>query len=228
MTSTEMLGEAMKKLVACEGTEDLGPVYDLLCKLYVDREGQNLSDQERMQRRGPPELVWRPELKRFLRRELNQLEAVKEKVTGTGQDTIITVDRKVRPLCFRDAVCGYTESAAFKALELCGPASYDVKRIVTIENDKFPSQSEFHGYLVSSGLIARCLSLHDLEAINKKGADFYDRIFGRLGEVVGWRSLTKDQDGSSWVPVLYFQVHVLQILWTRDCQCRNFVQLLPE
>jgi len=117
-------------------------------------------------------------------------------------DTIIRVRRDV-PLVLPESF--ERQETRYHRAHHVGPEAYNVREL---EQCFHPAQYEggtivghaVYTYLACHGLFSRCLSLHDLEAIQEKGVLFFRRHFGK--PVLAWQTRALDGGRYPRVPGL--------------------------
>jgi hypothetical protein len=122
-------------------------------------------------------------------------------------DPDICVDRSIRPTYPRFAKREWINSPEFIALEERGPAQYDVRTLRPLrcgwqQSDNGEVGEIIYLYLRSNGFLERCIGLHDLEAIQQKGINFYRKYFPGQ-EIFAWKSMVEEGHGCILVPYLY-------------------------
>lgn len=124
---------------------------------------------------------------------------------ATPPDTLIRVDRSVRPVYPDFIDRDYINTPEFIALERSGPSQYHITEVQQWlhqdQEDGVVGGSKIHEYLKKKDRIKSCLGLHDLIEIQKKGIAFYRQYFN--GKVAfGWRSVAQDRNSRLDVPFL--------------------------
>jgi len=94
-------------------------------------------------------------------------------------------------------------------MEGAGPAEFDAARL---EFWLHPDQAAgarlkikgrvIYDHLKDSGLLAGCLGLRELDAIQSRGLPFFWQVLGNPGAVFGWRSCVEYENGLQLAPCL--------------------------
>jgi len=121
----------------------------------------------------------------------------------TSLDTIIRVDRSVRPVYpdLAKVVVMHPE------LEIVGLAEYDLSNVELYLHDdqkdgKWMEGTKIYKHLKETDSLKACLGLQDALEIKKKGIEVFRKLFG--GKVVCcWKSVVRDHDGNLYVPYVY-------------------------
>ena len=116
------------------------------------------------------------------------------------ESSLIHVDRTT-PLVYPD----WVTKALHPELENIGPAEFDVEQLecwLHSDQKKGVAKGEIIcKYLETNDMLAGCLGLRDLQAIQKRGLAFVRKHF--QGQAVfGWRSVVLDRSGNLRVPCL--------------------------
>lgn len=103
--------------------------------------------------------------------------------SGKIIDRRIRVNRSVRPVYPDWAATAWTGNDGFMKLEAAGPSKYDLAKVILWRHDLQTDGHEILGeelyqYLRENQILESCLSLHDGEAIQKKGVDLFRQCFG--------------------------------------------------
>lgn len=121
--------------------------------------------------------------------------------------TRICVNRSVRLVTRTYLSRG--QKALHPELEHTGPIVYGLEAISLrfhprqLYGSRFTiGGNELYDYLKKQRLLNRCLSLHDGEAIQKKGLAVFEKFFGDQVCIL-WKSLAHGHRGSRNVPYLY-------------------------
>lgn len=144
--------------------------------------------------------------------EGNRLADIREYVLGLAEikrqaqfvsesplDTIIRVDRSIRPV-YPD----WARVVMHPELEVVGPAEYDLTKVELWlhddqKNGKWMGGVHIYEYLKETDGLKNCLGLHDAVEIQKKGIALFRKLFGHK-VVFCWKSVVRDRDGSLNVP----------------------------
>lgn len=131
-------------------------------------------------------------------------EIVVVKKEETPLDTIIRVDRSVRPT-YPD----WVDKVMHPELESTGPTEYDLATAVSLWRHDGQKGSRCTGqviydHLKGSGMLASCLSLQDAVEIQKKGVAVFRQVFGN-NFVYFWKSVVQYR-GSRRLDVPYLFV----------------------
>ncbi len=143
-----------------------------------------------------------------------QAEIVVVKKEEVPLDTIIRVDRSVRP-----AYPDWVEKAIHPELECTGPAEYDLATAVSLwfhdlQKGGVTTGQVIYDYLKKHGLLASCGSLPDALEIQKKGVEVFRKIFGN-NYAYFWKSVVRHRgDGSLCVPFLYVDGDRVVLYWS--------------
>lgn len=120
-------------------------------------------------------------------------------ITTVFADPIIHVDRSVRPV-YPD----WVKEVMHPELENTGPAEYDgskLKQWLHPDQKNVVRGDTIYEYLKDKKLLSGCLSLRDLEEIQKKGITLFRQNF--QGKVVfAWKSGVRNRNGNLCVPYL--------------------------
>lgn len=140
----------------------------------------------------------------FARGEAELVIKVRPSPKAELLDTIIRVDRSVRP-----SYPDWVERVEHSDLEPTGPIEYDISKVKQWfhdgqKNGKRIKGNEIHTYLKETDTLKTCLGLRDLEEIQKKGITFFRKHFQGKA-VFAWKSGVRDRnrDGNLYVPFLY-------------------------
>lgn len=134
------------------------------------------------------------------------------KVPAVESDTIIRVDRSIRPV-----YPSWVKQVMHLELENTGPAEYDLFQLELWlhEDQKNGGRIEGHKlyeYLKNNKMLESCLSLRDGEEIQKKGLTTFRKFFG--GKAIPlWKSVVQRVDGSVSVPCLVEDDERVAVFW---------------
>lgn len=127
-------------------------------------------------------------------------------------DTIVRVDRSVRPL-----YPNRTGEVLHPELETVGPAEYDLTEVELYLHDEQKSGgwmngSKLYKYLKDTGSLKSCLGLHDALSIQKKGIKVFQSVFvGK--EIFCWKSIIRSRGGRRQIPYVYDDGHEVVVNW---------------
>ena len=126
-------------------------------------------------------------------------------------DPVIRVSRTVAP-----SYPDWRREILHPELELTGAAEYDIRRVEQWLHPKqkqgFVDGNEIHNFLKNNNLLAGCLGLSDLLAIQARGIVFFRRHF--VGKIpFGWRNPVRNHDGSLDVPYLIEDEGKVIVFW---------------
>ncbi len=148
----------------------------------------------------------------FLRGELEVVEA----------GPIVFVDRSVAPsydgyeVTDTDEPFFSVQKLGYADLERSGPSFFDVSKLDLWIHERQMSNyapGEFLlNYLHDQGWIESCLGMSDLQAIQKRGADFFRKYFGDK-KIFAWKSIARDHGHRYGVPCLSVQGGGVVINW---------------
>jgi hypothetical protein len=122
--------------------------------------------------------------------------------TQTSADFFVHVDRSVPP-----AYPHWKKRLMHPEWELLGPTQYDLRNLWPFYHDAqrhgMIQSDEMYSYLKYSEILANCIGLADLMAIQAKGLPLYRKLY-RGKVALGWKSVSQDSDDYSIrVPTLY-------------------------
>lgn len=123
---------------------------------------------------------------------------------GAPHDTIIRIDRSVRPAYVVD---GADIETLHPELESTGPSEYDLAKILRHVDPRQKSENGLRGYDLYESLKAQqclqfCLGLQDALEIRKKGLRIFRKLFGR-SMVHCWKSICKSRNGYLVAPCVH-------------------------
>lgn len=117
--------------------------------------------------------------------------------------TIVTVDRSVRP-----AYPNWMDKVMHPELECTSPAEYDLATQVSLwlhddQKSGVTTGQTIYDYLKDNSILESCLGLSDALAIQKLGAEVFQKVFGN-NVVYFWKSVVRRRAGGDLrVPCLY-------------------------
>ena len=117
-------------------------------------------------------------------------------------DSTLFVDRTIRSI-----YPNWVEKIIHPELEKTGPAEYDISKLELWIHDGQKDGNWVKGqiiyeYLKTSCSLKDCLSLRDLEEIQKKGVAFFRKHFAGKA-IFAWKSVVLHRDGNLLAPYLY-------------------------
>ena len=117
-------------------------------------------------------------------------------------EPIIRVDRSKKPT-YPD----WMMEIIHPGLELTGLAEYDISKVElwlhpSQQNGKCTNGQIIYDYLLKKMILAGCLNLQDLLAIQAKGIVFFRKYF-RGNALFGWKSVVRSDGGGLRAPYLY-------------------------
>lgn len=106
-------------------------------------------------------------------------------------DSVVCVDRSNSPI----RPDGWKIKVMYPELEMTGPTKFDVRRLDQWAHPDGQEKPEVLGsvilkYLEENNLLASCLGVSDLVAIQEKGLQFFRKHF-HWKLVFGWKSITQ-------------------------------------
>lgn len=130
--------------------------------------------------------------RRFLRDELTLVEVAPE---------LVRVDRTVRPTY----PSWWMREVLHPELEMRGPSEFDCAKLElwlhNMQKNGTVKGQVIYDCLKQNDMLASCLNLQDLEAIQKKGIAHFRKHF-KGQAVFGWKSVVRNDNGSLLVPYL--------------------------
>jgi len=133
---------------------------------------------------------------------------------------LVFVDRTIFP-----EYPDWVERLEHPELESTGPPEFDAGKLEQwTHNDQKIGQIKgdvLLQYLKEHDMLKKCLSLRDLEEIQKKGITFFQRNFKKK-MVFAWKSAARNDVGFVHVPCIYIHVsstmpHTLRLRWYYIC-----------
>lgn len=190
MSKNDMLAPIVRALVGVP-QERLGILFDAINKVS-----------------GADGELWRSRFAEVLR------EGVKPVTLSTEAplDTIIRVDRSIRPL-YPD----WVQEVRHLELESTGPVEYDLGTIdpwlhEEQKNGRSMKGHKLYEYLKEKKMLKGCLSLRDGEEIQKKGVAVFRKFF--QGKAIFlWKSVVQNRGGNLRVPCLVENVGGVVVNW---------------
>ena len=118
-----------------------------------------------------------------------------------GVDTIIRIDRSVRPV-YPD----WAKIMMHPDLEPAGPAEYDIMEVKQWfhedqKDGKCSEGNKIYAHLKETDTLKTCLGLRDLEEIQKRGIVFFQKYFQGKA-VFCWKAVVRSPGGNLYVPYL--------------------------
>ena len=141
-------------------------------------------------------------IRAFLSGEVDFVSKTKSVELEPVIDSLIRVDRSVKPV-YPD----WVKKVMHPKLEKTGPAEYDISQVELWlhegqKNGKWVMGQVIYEYLKKEKMLESCLSLRDLEEIQKKGIAFFRKHFQGKA-MFAWKSVVLDRDGHLRAPFLY-------------------------
>ena len=149
--------------------------------------------------------------KRFLAGELVLVDNSK-KVADVTLDTIVRVDRSIRP-----AYPEWVKDVLHPELELSGPAEFDLAKVESWlhdgqKNGKWVRGDKLYAHLKSNEMLDSCFSLADALAIQAKGVTVFPEYFKGKAPFF-WKSVVRGRGGDLRVPYLYEDGGQVELEW---------------
>ena len=101
----------------------------------------------------------------------------------------------------------------YPQLQLTGPAEFDVRKLRRWSYEKVlgkPDGNKLYQCLKDSDMIKNCLSLQDLEGIQKSESPFFRKLL-KQGSFFAWKSVALNHDDYRHVPCLH--PHMDDVRW---------------
>ncbi|TSC83433.1 MAG: hypothetical protein G01um101417_606 [Parcubacteria group bacterium Gr01-1014_17] len=135
----------------------------------------------------------------------NRAKLVRLEESNPSTDTVVRVDRSVRPVYPDFLNQEFINTPKFIALEKLGPPEFDASKLHQWLHPKQKKKAVLgnviHELLLWKQLIPSCLGYADLLGIQAKGIVFFRQHF-KGKTVFGWRSVVPHRDGDLRVPYL--------------------------
>lgn len=120
---------------------------------------------------------------------------------------LVRVDRSVPP-----TFPFWAKGSNFPLLARSGPATFDIAKLRQLAHVHNHTGKMFPRYLQGAGLLKDCLSLRDLEEMQKINLGYFCDRFNDTS-VFGWKSIMSDAEGKESVPFLYGYKQKVSLEW---------------